>query len=190
MITVKPKMRALEFIQPKRPSIETDDLVFPQDCYHPHLIAREALYSLGRSPSMWRNVVALYLRAAQVPVKDIAVFLSITPSRTSAVIALARKRIYAHRSGRRTAPFDRTGKAFSENEIAAHYLRMDGEEMKAAEAALDAMLIGSGGRIHVISAALTLGRNSFLQAQESLQGVKCPCLRCASVSTHDWQLNR
>lgn len=190
MITVKPKMRALEFIQPKRPSIAVDDLVLPQGGYHPHLISREALYTLGQSPSMWRNVVALYLRAAQVPVKDIAVFLSITPSRTSAVIALARKRIYAHRSARRAAPFDRAGTAFSEDEITAHFLRMDGEEMKAAEAALDAMLIGSGGRIHVISSALTLGQTSFLQAQESLQGAKCPCPWCATATTHDGQFNR
>lgn len=173
-------MNALEFVKPKRPNITVENLVFPEDSQHPYLVERSKLRSMAQSTSIWRNVVAMYLRGAQVPVKDIADILSITPSRTSAIISQARKRILTKApSWHNKPPVSRRGAEFTPEEIAAHRLWMDEIEMIAAESALSAMFdAGNDQRVFVISLALTRGRERFKSARASVNGVVCTCLTC------------
>ncbi|WP_298151064.1 hypothetical protein [Flavobacterium sp.] len=172
-------MNHLEFIKPQRKS-SVDDLAFPDsgETHSALLVPYKKLRQLGNTQSMWRNIVALYLYSAQLPVSGIAEFLSLSQSRVRAIIRLARKRIFVL-PGYHQTPISIEGKQdFSTEEITAHRFMVNIAEMKAAEEALSYMNGIGFADTRVISAAMTVGREHFSKTSLEMQNAHCPCLLC------------
>lgn len=170
----------LDFIQPKI-KVSAENLVFPNTSVTRYglLVSYEKLRELGKSQSMWRNIVALYLYTAQVPIQTIADFLTLSPSRVRSIIRLARKKLFVLPTGYLKKPVrSSVNTQYSSEEIAAHRFYADAEEMRAAEHALSGMHMINAECVCIISAALLLGRASYDKASINMQDKQCPCSIC------------
>lgn len=134
---------------------------------------------LTDSPSMYRNVITWYLKAAGLTTATIASHLSISPSRVNALALRTRKQLY---SGITIELMQWTGKEkkLSPEELPVHMFVAMKNEMWAAEHAL---AYCNKADCRVLSGALRLGRSAYLAAMESIVGLKCSCDICKLQSS-------
>jgi hypothetical protein len=136
----------------------------------------------NKMPSAYRNVIAWYLKGAGVPVKDIATFLSISSSRASALITKVRRLVYVHSTIHRLDK-DFYKESVSPEVFKAHCLKQQYKEMIDAEYVLSmSSLFGIQEDHYVVSEALRLGKQAYLESTEKLAGVTCDCFECSVVN--------
>jgi DNA-binding CsgD family transcriptional regulator len=127
------------------------------------------------SPSMYRNVITWYLKAAGLRTGDIAAHLSISPSRVNGLAMRTRKQLFSGNTietMRWLAKYDK----IPPEEIPSHVFSAVKNEMWAAENALARCISAD---LFVTSNSLRLGRAHYLVAMEIAQGVKCSCDLCS-----------
>ena len=169
----------LQFSVPSSARIKED--VLSQDLLFPRYGDGARGFKHGKltdSPSMYRNVIAWYLKAAGLTTATIASHLSISPSRVNALALRTRKQLY---SGITVALMEWTGKEkkLSPEELPVHMFVAMKDEMWAAEHAL----FFCKTDVRVVSGALRLGRAAYLAAMESIVGLKCSCDLCKLQSS-------
>lgn len=166
----------LEFVEPKLASnIERkggEELLLPR---YPIDVYSWQVKRPKRSPTLYRNVMAWYLKAAGLTGREIGDFLSISASRANQIALRTQKQIF-------DAPWNiaymtmLSKSAGLEGEVlAAHVLRGVRREMIAAEFLLDRCIEQD---TYAISAALRLGRKQYAVAYDKVAGVTCPCRWC------------
>ena len=182
------KSPALQFITPPRRPAEYEEsatLAFPEadheDWRLNHLFSEELSEKFRRVPSLWRNLVALYLRSAGVPTSEIASFLEISSSRVNGIVAKSRKLVGGRASkamrGKPTRSIflNSANQKFTKNEIAAHRLSADALCMAEAETALSRTY---SVKHDVVSAAMKIGRARMTARQEAIGTEVCGCVLC------------
>lgn len=162
LVFVEPKFSG--YIQ-KEYDRECKDLIFPIRQENSNL-----RWSAKKSPTLYRNIIAWYLKAAGLTGREVGEFLSISSSRASQLAARTRAQIF------RTF-FDMTGGELAGEILEVHLLRGTRIEMIAAECALSKFC--SEQNIHAVSAALRIGREQYLASYEKISGIKCSCRLCA-----------
>lgn len=134
---------------------------------------------LTDNPSMYRNVIIWYLKAAGLTTATIASHLSISPSRVNALALRTRKQLY---SGVSIELMQWVGKEkkLSTDELPVHMFSATKNEMWAAEHAL---YFCNSADWRVVSGALRLGRAAYVAAMEPIVGLKCSCDMCKLQSS-------
>lgn len=129
-----------------------------------------------KSPTMYRNVIAWYLKAAGLTGREIGEYLSISASRASQIALRTQKQIFSsHGSIANMEMLARTEKLEGEL-LAAHMLQGMRREMMAAEYAIDRCFEQD---MFVVSGALRIGRERYSAAYDKVAGTRCPCRYCA-----------
>lgn len=132
----------------------------------------------------YRNVIAWYLKAAGLSGPEVGNFLSLSASRANHLALRSRDQIFRYVSNRDSmqAIADQSPKLYKrepevpESFVVAHMLRASRNEMIVAEYVLSNLCMSSDS--FVVSAALRLGRKTYLASYEALGGLKCPCRWC------------
>lgn len=180
--------QSLPYVEPPRRPDEYADvpgMLSPEsrvlDWRFDHLHTEKMTTKLRSTPSMWRNITALYLRCAGVETTEISVLLGIGDSRVNGVVAKSRALISGTMSkgmrGKPTAPYAKSASArvFTKREIEAH--RLNADVLAAAEAEV-ALSRATGMRHDVVSAALKLGRKRLQDRAAALEEYSCNCGLC------------
>jgi len=170
----------LQFSVPTTARIKED--VLSQDLLFPRYGDGARGFKRGKftdSPSMYRNVITWYLKAAGLTTAAIASHLSISPSRVNALALRTRKQLY---SGMTIdlMQWSAKEKKLSLEELPVHMFIAMKQEMWAAENALSYCIKAD---CRVMSGALRLGRAAYLAAMEPVVGLKCSCDLCKFQSS-------
>lgn len=143
---------------------------FPTDFHSWHLKKSK------ESPTMYRNIIAWYLKAAGLTGKEIGDFLSISASRANQIALRTQKQIFdTHGTISNMEILAKSEKLDGEIK-AAHMLRGMRQEMIAAEYALFRCIQQDS---FVVSGALRIGRERYSAAYDKVAGTRCPCRYCA-----------
>lgn len=170
----------LQFSRPTTARIKED--VSSQDLLFPKYGDGARGFKHGKltdSPSMYRNVITWYLKAAGLTTATIASYLSISPSRVNALALRTRKQLY---SGITIELMQWSGKKkkLSPEELSVHMFVAMKNEMWAAEHALSYC---NKADCRVRSGALRLGRAAYVAAMDPVVGLKCSCDMCKFQSS-------
>lgn len=129
-----------------------------------------------KSPVMYRNVIAWYLKAAGLTGREIGEFLSISPSRANQIALRTQKQIFSSHGNIANMEMLAKSEKLEGEILAAHMLRGMRREMMAAEYALDRCFEQDS---FVVSGALRIGRERYSKAYEKVAGTRCVCRYCA-----------
>ena len=151
--------------------VQSHDLLFP---YYGDGTITFNHQKFTDSPSMYRNVITWYFKAAGLTTATIASHLSISPSRVNALALRTRKQLYSGLSIE-LMHWAAKEKSLSPGEIPVHVFAAIKSEMRAAEHALSHCYKGD---CRVVSGALRLGRAAYVAAMEPVIGLKCSCDLC------------
>lgn len=137
-----------------------------------------------KSPTMYRNIIAWYLKAAGLTGREIGEFLSISASRANQIALRTQKQIFKeYGSIANMGLLTKPEKQELEGEIlAAHMFRGVRREMIAAEYALDRCIEQD---LFVSSGALRIGRERYMAAYDKVAGTRCPCRYCTIFTKED-----
>lgn len=177
----------LEFVEPKLASnIERkggDELLFPR---YPTDAYSWQVKKPKKTPTLYRNIIAWYLKAAGLTGREIGDFLSISASRANQLALRTQKQIFdaPWNIANLTMLSKSAGMELTGELLAAHLLRGVRREMIAAEYSLDRC---SEQDTYAISAALRLGRKQYVVAYDRIAGIKCPCRWCAMLAHENLQ---
>lgn len=168
----------LEFVEPKLASnVErngSEELLLPR---YPTNVYSWQIKRPKKSPTLYRNIIAWYLKAAGLTGREIGDFLSISTSRANQLALRTQKHIF-------DAPWNITnmallsksaGMELTGDVLDAHLLRGVRREMIAAEYSFDQCIEQD---TYAISAALRLGRKHYVDRCDRLAGIMCPCRWC------------
>lgn len=167
----------LEFVEPKLArNVERErgeELLFPwrtTDVY---------AWTIKRpktSPTLYRNIIAWYLKAAGLTGREIGDFLSISASRANQLALRTQMQIFDASGNIANMMILSKSENLKGELLAAHVLRGVRREMIAAEYSLDRCIEQD---IYVISAALRIARKQYVAAYDKVVGIKCSCRYCA-----------
>ena len=168
----------LEFVEPKLAgNIERkggEELLLPR---YPRDVYSWQVKRPKKSPTLYRNIITWYLKAAGLTGREIGNFLSISASRANQLALRTQKQIFDAQWNianmtmlAKNADAELTGELLD-----AHLLRGVRREMIAAEYSLDLCIEQD---TYAISAALRLGRKQYIAAYDKVVAIKCPCKWC------------
>lgn len=175
----------LEFISPvtlRQLSSETsggDGWLFPSATGHGFVRG----YEQRHSKTAWRNYVAWYLCSAGFSTGEVASLLTLSESRVRAIVRKTRNRWLIAPWSIEVMSFSAKRDNLDKSVVAAHLLIGQRTEMAAAEVLLDRCNIGC---VREVSAALRIGRETFLEQVDSLAGARCICRMCALLNATPW----
>lgn len=169
-------LHTLQFVKPTTARLkqydQPDELLFPSGSWFVLSLQQKRL--LGGA-SAYRNVLAWYLRAADISSKEIANHLSISRSRANAIALKTQKAFYNGPWTIAAMEGYASTNALQNNQLQAHMVVARRVEMNAAESILDRCLHADW---FAVSASLRIGRAAFQAALDSLGGEKCNCRMC------------
>ena len=169
----------LEFVEPKlASSIERkggEELLLPK---YPTEVYSWQVKRPKKSPTLYRNIIAWYLKAAGLTGREIGDFLSISASRANQLALRTQKQIFdaPWNIANMTMLSKNAGVELTGELLDAHLLRGVRREMIAAEYSLDRCIEQD---TYAISAALRLGRKQYVAAYDKVAGTRCPCRWCS-----------
>ena len=168
---------ALEFREPvlarKSEREKGEDIIMPSFPADFHLWN---LKKPKESPTIYRNIIAWYLKAAGLTGKEIGDFLSISASRANQLALRTQKQIFDTYGSIANMEMLAKSERLDGEIKAAHMLRGMRQEMIACEYALFRCIEQD---LFVVSAALRIGRERYSAAYKKVAGTRCPCRYCA-----------
>lgn len=171
----------LQFIRPTK-TIGPDDI---ENMVHPSSSGFMVYKKIKDSESLYRNIIAWYLKAAGVKTTEIAKHLSISESRVKSLANRTKKQLYrGYNSIEHCAQemkLDKKQGSFDETKANRHLLSAALSEMQSAEYGLSMSIKAD---LLFVSKSLTIGRDAYMAQFNEIFGTKCNCRYC-QIGLHE-----